>query len=209
MRLTGGQEGRRTLVSPPGRETRPTSDRVREALFSILGPLPGGAVLDVYAGAGTLGLEALSRGAASALFIDISPGALKALGANIERLGYGARARTLHARAPGVIGRLSAQDSVFQWIFLDPPYFDPSLPETLNAIAHSRLLADDGIVVVEHDRAVILDVTCGALQRFDQRSYGRTVLSFYQHAHASPNAFDTSPEGSHGLGEERKEQNES
>lgn len=181
MRLTGGQEGRRTLVSPPGRDIRPTSDRVREALFSILGPLAGGNVLDVYAGAGTLGLEALSRGADHALFVDVSPVALKAVSANIQRLGYQDRARTVLARAPAVIGKLVGQGMSFRWIFLDPPYFDESLSETVRTLGEASLLASDGILVAEHDKAAPLAAVYGGLSRFDQRTYGRTVLSFYRH----------------------------
>lgn len=203
MRLTGGQEGRRTLVSPPGRDIRPTSDRVREALFSILGPLSGGDVLDIYAGAGTLGLEALSRGADKALFVDVSPAAIKAVTANIMRLGYAARAKTLLARSPAVIGKIVGQGGGFRWIFLDPPYFDESLVETLRALGDSALLTADGILVAEHDKATPLATVYGVMHQYDQRTYGRTVLSFYRHQSASMSASDEADEEGYSQNESR------
>ena len=99
MRLTGGALGGRRLVAPPGERTRPTSDRVREALFAILGPLDGADVLDLFAGSGALGLEALSRGATEATFVDAAPAALVAVRRNLEALDLRAEVRRADARA--------------------------------------------------------------------------------------------------------------
>src|SRR4051794_14982786 len=99
MRVVGGRLGGRRLTAPRGERTRPTSDRVREALFSILGPLEGDAVLDLYAGSGALGIEALSRGAGAATFVDSAPAAVRAIRHNLEALDLDAEVRRADARA--------------------------------------------------------------------------------------------------------------
>lgn len=192
MRLTGGVDGGHGLVSPKGDDIRPTSDRVREALFSMLGPLSGERVLDVFAGAGTLGLEALSRGAATATFVDINPRSLAALRANVERLKYTRRAEVIRMPAPDVVRVLSKRSSTFDLIFMDPPYGSPALEPTLQAVAEAGLLTAQGVLVAEHDRDAPLASEYpgppgsaperALLRRVDVRHYGRTLLSFYQYA---------------------------
>src|SRR5881394_1213907 len=114
MRIIAGEWGGRRLAAPPGRDTRPTSDRVREALFSILGPLDGARVLDLFAGSGALGLEALSRGAAQATLVERAPAALRALRENVaEVVAADARAYLRAAREQG---------AQYDLVFLDPPY---------------------------------------------------------------------------------------
>lgn len=184
MRLTGGVDGGHALVSPRGDDIRPTSDRVREALFSILGPLDQERVLDMFAGAGTLGLEALSRGASHTTFAEINPRSLKALQANLERLGYQGRAEVIRKPAPQVVGWLAGQQRGFELIFLDPPYGDLALEPTVEAVAQTGILSASGVLMAEHDRAQPLaerySVGHGGLERVDVRQYGRTLLSFYQ-----------------------------
>src|SRR5688500_5845100 len=120
MRIIAGTLGGRRLQAPAGDDTRPTADRVREALFSILGPPPEGArVLDLCAGAGGLGLEALSRGAASAVFVDADRRAIEALRANIEALGVGATSQVHKGDARTQLRKLAGP---FDWVFADPPY---------------------------------------------------------------------------------------
>ncbi|MFM7200057.1 MAG: 16S rRNA (guanine(966)-N(2))-methyltransferase RsmD [Myxococcota bacterium] len=184
MRLTGGVDGGHALVSPRGDDIRPTSDRVREALFSILGPLDQERVLDMFAGAGTLGLEALSRGASHATFAEIHPRSLKALQANVERLGYTAKVELVRKPAPQVVAWLAAQQRAFELIFLDPPYGDEALEPTVQAVANTGILTPSGVLMAEHDRGQPLaeryPVAGGGLERVDIRQYGRTLLSFYQ-----------------------------
>src|SRR3954468_12744768 len=127
MRVIAGTYGGRPLNAPPGAATRPTSDRVREALFSILGArVPGARVLDLFAGSGALGLEALSRGAGEALFVDDAAAAVRAIRANLDALGGQAEVRRADAlRFLDAARRGGAQ---YDLVFLDPPYRLPARP---------------------------------------------------------------------------------
>src|SRR5262249_13222229 len=119
VRIVGGELGGRRLAAPKGARTRPTSDRVKEALFHILGAPPGGArVLDLFAGSGALGLEALSRGAAEAVFIESAESAERVLRANIAALGVTSRTRVIRGEALRIAARLGRQGARFAWIFI-------------------------------------------------------------------------------------------
>src|ERR671914_2355707 len=121
MRVIAGRFGGRRLAAPPGAATRPTSDRVREALFSILGERVAGArVLDLFAGSGALGIEALSRGAAEATFVDTAAPAIRTVRANLDALGAAAEVRRADARR--FLGAASADARQYDLVFLDPPY---------------------------------------------------------------------------------------
>ena len=179
MRIIAGALGGRRLRAPAGDSTRPTSDRVREALFSILGPPPEGAqVLDLCAGAGALGLEALSRGAAGAVFVDQDRKAIDALRANIDTLGLQDRSQVHRGDARSVLRRLNGK---FHWIFADPPYRSGLAGPLLAELgADGRLLADGAVVVVEHDRRLPPADRHGCLVRTDLRRYGDTEVSFFR-----------------------------
>lgn len=180
MRIIGGTAGSRRLKAPTGQGTRPTSDRVRESVFSILGPPPPDArVLDLFAGAGTLGLEALSRGAAAAVFVERAPAALSCLRDNIDSLGMTSDAEVIAAEVARALDRLARRGARFDWIFVDPPYHTELALATLATLAEGDLVADAGIVVVEHDKRRPLPETVGALAREDQRTYGDTLVAFY------------------------------
>src|SRR6185436_12967912 len=122
MRLTGGLDRGRKLRAPRGATTRPTGAKVREAIFNILGPPPEHAVLDVFAGTGALGLEALSRGASGAMFIERDGRALQALHRNLRELGLAARARVIGGDAQAALRQLAGEGQRFGWVFIDPPY---------------------------------------------------------------------------------------
>src|SRR3954469_21216042 len=128
MRLTGGNERGRRLKAPRGLRTRPTAAKVREAIFNILGPPPDGAVLDLFAGTGALGMEALSRGAKRAVFVERDRNALSALRANLRELGVEGRSTVIGADVRTGLRRLAASvghvDDRFAWVFMDPPYAD-------------------------------------------------------------------------------------
>lgn len=158
MRIVAGQWRARTIAAPPGSGTRPTSDRVREALFSslasLLGPDLGGArVLDAFAGSGALGLEALSRGAAHATFAEKDRRAAATLRANIESLGAGTIAQVLPADVLAAARRGRVPGGPFTLLFLDPPYrIDPAvIAGLLGALDDSGALEEDATAVWEHD----------------------------------------------------------
>ena len=178
MRIVAGSLGGRVLRAPRGAATRPTAEKVRQALFNVLGP-PGDDlhVLDLYAGSGALGLEALSRGAASATFVEKARPALAALHQNVAELGVGGRATVValdvvrYLGAPGPGPR-------FTWVFLDPPYA-AGATAALAALPRARL-SDDAVIVVEHAHREPPPDRAGFLIRTDLRRYGDTALSLYR-----------------------------
>jgi 16S rRNA (guanine966-N2)-methyltransferase len=167
MRIVAGEFGGRRLVAPRDARVRPTSDRVREAWMSILGEaIPGARVLDLFAGSGALGLEALSRGAHLAEFVELGAASIKALGANIEALGVGARCRIHKGDALRFAGTL--QPGAFGLAFADPPYAHDAAAEL---VALFRQTPFARILSVEHRAAL-------ALPGDDTRRYGDTALTF-------------------------------
>jgi 16S rRNA (guanine(966)-N(2))-methyltransferase RsmD len=181
MRLTGGLDRGRRLIAPRGQRTRPTAAKVREAIFNILGPAADGHVLDLYAGTGALGLEALSRGAASAVFVERDHAPLSALRRNIKELGFDDRATVVGADVCSGLRRLAANGSAgrFTWVFLDPPYVKET-EGVLAELSGSGLLAPCAVVVLEHDRRNRPPESAGNLFLTDRREYGDTELSFYR-----------------------------
>jgi 16S rRNA (guanine(966)-N(2))-methyltransferase RsmD len=175
MRVIAGRWGGRRLQAPPGDATRPTSDRVREALFSVLGArVEGARVLDLFAGSGALGIEALSRGAATATFVDSGPAAIGALRANLEALGADAETRRQDARR--FLAGASAAAREYDLVFLDPPYrlagrLGSELSDILPAV-----LAPGATVVTESDRRSPLDLE---LPLTDERRYGDTLIRIH------------------------------
>jgi 16S rRNA (guanine966-N2)-methyltransferase len=178
MRLTGGHDRGRRLKAPRGLSTRPTAAKVREAIFNILGPPGDAAVLDLFAGTGALGLEALSRGAPRATFVDRDRRAITALRRNLEATGLAARAEVLACDVREALRRLSGVER-FGWVFVDPPYASTLVDETLRAL-DCRILAQGGVVIVEHDHRHEPIGTFPELHRTDLRYYGDTGLSFYR-----------------------------
>jgi 16S rRNA (guanine966-N2)-methyltransferase len=175
MRVIAGRYGGRRLQAPPGAATRPTSDRVREALFSVLGGRVGGArVLDLFAGSGALGIEALSRGAAEATFVDSAPASIRAVRANLEALGADAEVRRADARR--FLGGASAASRQYDLVFLDPPYrLAGRLGSELTA-ALPAVLAPGAAVVAESDRRAPLEL---GLPILDERRYGDTLIRIH------------------------------
>jgi 16S rRNA (guanine(966)-N(2))-methyltransferase RsmD len=173
VRVVAGTHGGRRLKAPPGSATRPTSDRVREALFSILGDgVVGSRVLDLFAGSGALGIEAISRGAAHVTFVDSSPAARKALTENLATLGI--EAVTLKTDA---LKWLRSAANVYDLVFLDPPY---DLAERLGpelSVALPAVLAPGATVVAESDRRQPLEI---ALPLKDERRYGDTLIRIHE-----------------------------
>ena len=175
MRVIAGIYGGRRLQAPAGLDTRPTSDRVREALFSILGERVHDArVLDLFAGSGALGIEALSRGALEATFVDNAPPAIRAIGANLKALG--ADATVVRAEARRFLGGASRAGRSYDLVFLDPPYrLAASLGRDLSA-ALAAVLAPGGTVVSESDRRAPQEID---LPLEDERRYGDTLIRIH------------------------------
>ena len=178
MRVIAGRYGGRRLSAPAGRATRPTADRVREALFSILGSVEGLAVLDLFAGSGALGIEALSRGAASALLVDRDRRATALSRANLRALGVPPiDAEVVTADALSLLADLARGGPRFDLVFVDPPYssrvpmadrLSERLPPVLNP---------DARVVTESDKRAPLTL---ALALVDQRTYGDTCIAIHR-----------------------------
>lgn len=179
MRLTGGLNGGRRLIAPRGRQTRPTAAKVREAIFNILGPPPVGSVLDLYAGTGALGLEALSRGAAAAVFVEREHAPLQALRRNIKELGLESRATVLGSDVRTGLRRLAGLGARFSWVFLDPPYIKET-EGVLAELSGNDLLEPCAVVILEHDRRNRPPDSVGHLFLTDRRQYGDTELSFFR-----------------------------
>ena len=180
MRIIAGEKRSRKLLTPEGNDTRPTADRVKESLFSILQPrLFGARVLDLYAGSGALALEALSRGALGAVLCDVSPAACRVIRQNIAALGYEEKARLLNRSDTAALTQLEKENAVFDLIFLDPPYRMDMSP-VCRRLCEGGLLARDGIIVAEHQKEMPPKTGSWAVLT-DRREYGITGLSFLTH----------------------------
>jgi 16S rRNA (guanine966-N2)-methyltransferase len=197
MRIIGGLARGQIIRAPAGTATRPTSDRVREAIFSIvlgrLGDPAGLDVLDLFAGSGALGLESLSRGFARATFVDSAPGCRRIIEANAAHLGFSARCQVLCQKVAIALGRLQQGGSTFHLILADPPYHDD--PEAVLAlVARSTLLHPEGLLVLEHDQRAVPPPRVPAeidraeevsLELTTRKRYGDTAVSFYGRATGS------------------------
>jgi 16S rRNA (guanine966-N2)-methyltransferase len=175
VRVTGGRLGGRRLRAPRD-GVRPTSDRVREALFSRLDDLAGAAVLDLYAGTGVLGVEAVSRGANRLVCVERAPRALATLRHNLEALGLQETARVIADDAPRAVRRLGEAGERFDLVFLDPPYAAEELSRALEALVCAGVLAEAGRVVVEHSRRHPVPTVAGLVE-IDERRYGDTIIT--------------------------------
>jgi len=185
MRIIAGELRGRRIAAPEGRTTRPTPDRVREALFSALesrlggpGSLEGLRVLDLFAGSGALGIEALSRGAARVTFVERDRHALSALQQNLKSLGVEAQTRVLAEDAERALDRLAGGGERFDVAFLDPPYGTPETVASLATLGRTGLLAEHGVVVLEHATEDAPPAEPG-LALLRTRAYGTVSLTYY------------------------------
>jgi len=177
MRITGGQLSGRTLITPKTRAIRPVRDAVRLSLFNILDEVvPGSRFLDLFAGTGSVGIEALSRGAREATFVDDLPEALEVIGQNLAALGLSERAEVLGEDVFYALGHLSGHDLVF----IGPPYGKGLEDRTLEKLAGSDCLNEDAIVVTELFQKDRVEARYGTLVQIDARRYGDNRLVFYR-----------------------------
>jgi 16S rRNA (guanine966-N2)-methyltransferase len=180
MRIIAGEFRGRRLAAVKGR-IRPTSDRVREAIFNILGPsVVEAKVLDLFAGTGALSLEALSRGSREAVLVEDQGVALGVLRRNLEALGLEDKVRVMPMPVQGALKQLSAQGEQFTLVFLDPPYRRGLAQKTLAALQGSGLLLPEAQVAAEHSHRETLPEQVGRLKLSQCRRYGDTQVAFYQ-----------------------------
>lgn len=178
MRIIAGKMRSRRLKTLEGLDTRPTGEKAREALFSILqNRVPQARVLDLYAGSGALSLEALSRGADFAVMVDLSPKACRIIAENIESLGCRERTRLIKAADLSAVSMLKNERESFDLILLDPPYRMDAAP-VCRAIMENGLLKEDGMIVVEHAKETP-PASVPSLELVDRRAYGAAGISFY------------------------------
>ena len=181
MRIISGTARGRQLAPFDGKDIRPTSDRVREAIFSILtsrfGSFNGLKILELFAGSGAQALEALSRGAKSAILVDSGSIAAKTIPENIKRCQFESVTRFLRQDAIAVLSQLDSSDP-FDLILLDPPYNQNLLPQVIEKIEHLNLLAENGIICAESARDEELG-NFGTLKLTDTRIYGSTKIHLY------------------------------
>jgi 16S rRNA (guanine966-N2)-methyltransferase len=180
MRVIAGELGGRRLVAPRGLDTRPTADRVKEALFMALEPLTGLRVVDLFAGSGALGIEALSRGAEFVDFVDDDGRALEALRTNLKTLGIEERARARRLVLPRGMARMEEALAGADLVVLDPPYGGDRALATLRALDETGQLRPRVRVVVEHGLRDTLPERIGRLARERERRYGQTLVTTYR-----------------------------
>ncbi len=180
MRVIAGRYRGRRLFALPGDAIRPTINRLKETYFNIVREeIEGARFLDICAGSGSMGIEALSRGAAEVVFVEQSRQALKVLQRNLERCGIDSGYRIVAGDLFHELPRLNAVGERFDLIFFDPPYFRDLYRRTLTLIGKSRLLAPDGILAADHFKKTEIPDTAGRLTRSRMVRQGDSVLSFY------------------------------
>ncbi len=182
MRVIAGEAKGRRLRTVRGRTVRPTADKVKGALFSILGsrhPIDGTILLDLFAGSGALGIEALSRGAAHVTFVEHNEAAARILRENIEACGFSNRARVIVRSVETALRHLTNRRIRFDGIFLDPPYGTGALDQTLNRIGSLPLLKPGGWAIVEHHAGNAPQKSFGELELTHTRHYGKTTLALF------------------------------
>ncbi len=179
MRIVSGQHRSRRLVAPTGKGVRPTSDRARESLFASLGPIPDARVLDLFAGSGALGLEALSRGAASCRFVERDSNALAAIRTNVEALDESARATIERGNAVTILKRLAAAGEQFDLVLVDPPY--DAVRDLASVLVRllPQVIVPAGALVIETAASEALSIP-GMTEHYNRR-IGATRIVILQH----------------------------
>lgn len=180
MRVISGQFRGRKLEKLEGMDIRPTSDRVKESLFNMLGArLFDCAFLDLFAGTGGIGIEAYSRGATQVVFIDESAKSIKVLKTNLEKLQIQEQVEVYNTDYINAINKLASDNRKFDIIFIDPPYLKGYAQNALVQLADNKVLKEDAIVIIEHDIQDKMPESAGNLNMQRQKKYGNTMLSLY------------------------------
>ena len=180
MRVIGGKYRGRLIRAPRGQGVRPTSDRLRETLFNIIAPqIEGSRFLDICAGSGAVGIEALSRGAACAAFIDSSRRSCVVIESNLASLGITSNATIINRDAVAAIKRLSGDEAKFDIIFFDPPYASDIYSQVMSGIAAGDLLGPEALVIAEHRAKTRPAAGYGELKIYRELKQGDSALAFY------------------------------
>ena len=182
MRVIAGKFRSRRLEAPPGTVTRPTSDRLRETLFNVVAPgVPDSVWLDLFAGSGAVGIEAISRGARSATFVESSSAAARTIRKNLQSLEIEEGFEVIEREASIALRMLDAQAVTYDFCFLDPPYRKMGdYEQILGFLSQSRLLTPQGLVIAEHDKHFDPGDEFGSLRRARVLRQGDAVLSFFR-----------------------------
>ncbi len=187
MRVIAGHYRSRPLRSLRGMDIRPTSDRLRETLFDVLcagnpGALAGSVWIDLYAGTGAVGIEAISRGAKMVYFVESSKAAAELIAANLASLGIAGEFQIIKSEATKALRQLEAAGVIADFVFLDPPYrMADEYASVLRALAASKLIHDSTMIITEHDKRFDPGDAFGSLHRSRKLQQGDAALSFYKH----------------------------
>ncbi|HJH11809.1 MAG TPA: 16S rRNA (guanine(966)-N(2))-methyltransferase RsmD [Metalysinibacillus jejuensis] len=181
MRIVAGERKSIPLKSAAGKTTRPTTDKVKESLFNIIGPyFSGGIALDLFAGSGGLGLETLSRGAERAIFIEKDAKSLEALRSNIEKCRYETCTEVYRNDATRAVKSLLGRNEQYTFVFVDPPYAQVQYYAIVAELVEANKVTDNGVIVCEHDKAYELPEAYGEFICQRREKYGDSIISIYE-----------------------------
>ena len=181
LRVISGSAKGHGLKTIKGDSTRPTSDKVKGAVFNIIAPyIEGSSVLDMFAGTGSLGIEALSRGAAAAVFFDKSPQCCRIIKENLQHTKLTEKAAVYNIDYAAGISKMYNDGQKFDIIIMDPPYNKNFIQEALILLTKNDIIVDDGIIIAEHSVSDRLAESCGNLKMIDTRKYGDTMITIYK-----------------------------
>ncbi len=181
MRVIGGDAKGKHIHSPQKSQIRPTSDGIKESLFNILHILSGKSFLDLFAGSGNVGLEALSRGAAKVVFVEKNATMVNTIKRNIRELGFTDKCEVLATEVGKGIRQLQRKGDSFDFLFADPPYERGFIGEIFQCLGEGDMIAQDGVLIIQHSkREDVIDHHSGNFVLMDQRRYGDTLLSFFK-----------------------------
>ncbi|MBW1605445.1 16S rRNA (guanine(966)-N(2))-methyltransferase RsmD [Lactobacillus sp. Sy-1] len=182
MRVISGKFGKRPLRAVPGRLTRPTTDKVKESLFNIIGPyFNGGSFLDLFAGSGGVAIEAVSRGFNDATLVDKQYAAIKTIQQNVQMTNEADRFTVIKTNADLALQRLASAGKKFEMVFLDPPYKQEQMLADLATLRELKLLTSGAMVICETDNQAKLSDNVDGYQLVRQKEYGLTVISIYKY----------------------------
>lgn len=181
MRVVAGERKGMPLKAVAGNTTRPTTDKIKESIFNIIGPFfDGGTAVDLFAGSGGLGIEALSRGAEHAVFVEKDSRAFQVLQENIKKCRYEDYTELFRTDAARAAKGLVKRDIVIDYLFVDPPYHKEEYYDLVAMLVEAKKLSDDAIILCEHTKTVNLPESYGEFVLVRRETYGETIISVYR-----------------------------